>query len=86
MFGVTPAPIYDPQQGLPYLQESMVFFRAGDIVQFKAIDRSARRRRRAAVEAGHFDLRIRPSGFDLDAFQTDPQACIHALKEALHDD
>jgi hypothetical protein len=24
--------------------------------------------------------------FDLDAFQTDPQACIHALKEALHDD
>ena len=86
MFGVTPAPIYDPQQGLPYLQESMVFFRAGDIVQFKAIDRSAYDAAIAAVDAGRFDLRIRPARFDLDAFQADPQACIHALKEALHDD
>ncbi|MGC8141227.1 carboxyltransferase domain-containing protein, partial [Salmonella enterica] len=55
MFGVTPAPIYDPQQGLPYLQESMVFFRAGDIVQFKAIDRSAYDAAIAAVDAGRFD-------------------------------
>ena len=86
MFGVTPTPIYDPQQGLPYLQESMVFFRAGDIVQFKAIDRSAYDAAIAAVDAGRFDLRIRPARFDLDAFQADPQACIHALKEALHDD
>ena len=40
MFGVTPAPIFDPRQGLPYLEESMVFFRAGDIVQFRPIERT----------------------------------------------
>ncbi len=86
MFGVTPAPIYDPQQALPYLQESMVFFRAGDIVQFKPITRTDYDAAIAAVEAGRFDLRIRPASFDLDAFQADPKACIQALKEALHDD
>lgn len=32
-----PAPIYDPAQQLAY-QEHMVFFRPGDIVQFKPID------------------------------------------------
>ncbi|NQE51009.1 5-oxoprolinase subunit B family protein [Herbaspirillum rubrisubalbicans] len=86
MFGVTPAPIYDPQQALPYLQESMVFFRAGDIVQFKPITRTDYDAAIAAVEAGRFDLRIRPASFDLDAFQANPKACIQALKEALHDD
>lgn len=86
MFGVTPAPIYDPQQGLPYLKDSMVFFRAGDIVQFKPIDRAAYDDAIAAVDSGRFDLRIRPAHFDLDAFQADPHACIRNLKEALHDD
>ena len=38
MFGITPAPIYDPAQGLPYLKDFMVFFRPGDIVKFKPID------------------------------------------------
>lgn len=31
MFGVTPTPIYDPQQSLSYFKDSMVFFRTGDI-------------------------------------------------------
>ena len=67
MFGVTPAPIFDPP-GLPYLEESMVFFRAGDIVQFRPIERTEYERMAAEVEAGTFDLRIRPVSFDLDAF------------------
>ncbi|PAV71823.1 hypothetical protein WR25_23688 [Diploscapter pachys] len=60
MFGVTPAPIYDPQQNLGYLKEHMVFFRPGDIVQFKSMDRDAYDHAVAEVEAGRFDLRIRP--------------------------
>src|SRR5246127_557547 len=68
MFGVTPAPIYDPQQQLAYLKEHMVFFRPGDIVQFKPMDRDAYDLAVAEVDAGRFDLRIRPVEFSLDAF------------------
>ncbi|MCO6058756.1 allophanate hydrolase subunit 1 [Pseudomonas sp. MOB-449] len=86
MFGVTPAPIYDPQQRLGYLADSMVFFRSGDIVQFKPIDRAAYDQAVAEVEAGTFQLRIRPVTFDLDAFIQDPQGCKQRLQEVLHDD
>lgn len=86
MFGVTPAPIYDPQQSLGYLKESMVFFRSGDIVQFKPIDRAAYDQALAEVEAGTFELRIRPVAFDLDAFIRDPQGCKQRLQEVLYVD
>ncbi|MCY1278330.1 Kinase A inhibitor [compost metagenome] len=86
MFGVTPAPIYDPQQSLGYLKDSMVFFRSGDIVQFKPIDRAAYDQAVAEVEAGTFQLRIRPVSFDLDAFIEDPQGCKQRLQEVLHVD
>ncbi|WP_375741121.1 allophanate hydrolase subunit 1 [Pseudomonas boanensis] len=86
MFGVTPAPIYDPQQRLGYLKESMVFFRSGDIVKFKPIDREAYDQAVAEVEAGTFQLRIRPVTFDLDAFIQDPQGCNQHLQEVLHVD
>ncbi len=86
MFGVTPAPIFDPRQGLPYLEESMVFFRAGDIVQFRPIERTEYERMAAEVEAGTFDLRIRPVSFDLDAFLADPRGCTQRLQEVLYVD
>ncbi len=86
MFGVTPAPIFDPRQGLPYLEESMVFFRAGDIVQFRPIERTEYERMAAEVEAGTFDLRIRPVSFDLDAFLADPRGCTQHLQEVLYVD
>ena len=38
----------------------------------------------AEVEAGSFDLRIRPVEFDLDAFLNDPQGCKQRLQEVLH--
>ena len=40
MFGITPMPIYDPQQKIRYLRDFMVFFRPGDIVKWKPIDRA----------------------------------------------
>ncbi|MNO01358.1 hypothetical protein D3C81_2214770 [compost metagenome] len=64
----------------------MVFFRAGDIVQFKPIDREEYDRAVAAVDAGTFELRIRPVDFDLDAFLNDPQGCKQRLQEVLHVD
>ena len=83
MFGVTPAPIYDPQQTLNYLKAHMVFFRPGDIVQFKPIDRRAYDQAVADVEEGRFDLRIRPVEFSLDAFLADPVGYPKSLQEVL---
>lgn len=83
MFGVTPAPIYDPQQKLAYLKEHMVFFRPGDIVQFKPLDRQAYDEAVAEVEAGRFDLLIRPVEFSLDAFLADPVGYPKSLQEVL---
>ncbi|ALZ84665.1 allophanate hydrolase [Pseudomonas oryzihabitans] len=81
MFGVTPAPIYDPAQRLDYLQEHMVFFRPGDIVRFRAIDRAEYDRMLAEVEEGSFTLNICPVDFSLDAFLDDPRGYPRTLME-----
>ncbi|MCL2893337.1 5-oxoprolinase subunit B family protein [Brenneria tiliae] len=86
LFGVTPAPIYDPQQKLDYLRESLVFFRAGDIVQFKPIDRQRYDEAIQAVEAGTFGLRIRPVTFEADKFAADPAGYKTYLQEVLYAD
>jgi urea carboxylase len=86
MFGVTPAPIFDPAQRLDYLRDFMVFFRPGDIVKFKPIDRAAYDAAVAAVEAGTFSLRVRDVSFSLEAFLRDPDAYNRSLVEVLHAD
>lgn len=73
MFGVTPAPIFDPQQQLPYLKDMMVFFKPGDIVKFKAIDRQQYDEAIKQVEQGTFNLQIKPVVFDLHAFLKSPE-------------
>jgi len=84
MFGITPAPIYDPAQKLPYLKDFMVFFRPGDIVKWKPISREEYDRDVKAVEAGTFDLTVRPVAFSLKAFLADPGAYSARLVEVLH--
>src|SRR5712675_377772 len=74
MFGVTPAPIFDPEQRLAYLRDFMVFFRPGDIVKFKPIDRETYDRNIAEVEAGTFALRVKPVQIILREFKRDPDA------------
>jgi urea carboxylase len=84
MFGITPAPIFDPEQKLPYLKDMMVFFRPGDIVKWKPITREEYDRDLAAVEAGSFDLRIRPVSFSLQQFLADPAAYNATLLDQLY--
>ncbi|HXX04749.1 MAG TPA: allophanate hydrolase subunit 1 [Xanthobacteraceae bacterium] len=84
MFGITPAPIYDPAQKLPYLKDFMVFFRPGDIVKWKPISREEYDRDVKAVEAGTFNLSVRPVAFSLKAFLADPGAYSRRLVEVLH--
>ena len=84
MFGITPVPIYDPAQKVPYLRDFMVFFRPGDIVKWKPISREEYDRDVKAVEAGTFDLTTRPVTFSLKSFVKDPGAYSRKLVEALH--
>jgi urea carboxylase len=85
LFGITPAPIYDPAQQLPYLRDFMAFFRPGDIVKWKPISREEYDRDIKAVEAGSFDLTIRPVNFSLKEFHADPGSYSRHLVEVLHD-
>ena len=84
MFGITPMPIYDPQQQISYLRDFMIFFNPGDIVKFKAIDRAEYDHDLAEVAAGRFQPRIRPVTFSLDEFHKDATACNKSLLEALN--
>lgn len=84
MFGITPAPIFDPGQKLPYLKDSMCLFKPGDIVKFKPIDQEEYTRMVAEVERGTFDLRIRPTRFSLKRFLVNPSAYNQGLEEVLY--
>jgi urea carboxylase len=84
MFGVTPAPIYEPAQRLSYLKDLMVFFQPGDIVKWKPIDRAEYDRNVAEVEAGTFKLHIEPVSFSLTDFLADPDGYNKKLLKVLN--
>jgi urea carboxylase len=83
MFGITPMPIFDPEQKTSYLRDFMVFFRPGDIVKFKPIDRAAYDNALADVAAGTFAPTIRDVTFDLREFQKDIDGANAKLEGAL---
>jgi allophanate hydrolase subunit 1 len=84
MFGITPMPIYDPQQKISYLREFMVLFNPGDIVKWKPIGREEHDHIAAEIEAGRWAPRIAKVDFDLDAFNADVDGANARLTEALH--
>ncbi|MYW92638.1 carboxyltransferase domain-containing protein [Amycolatopsis rubida] len=86
MFGITPAPIYDPAQELPDFGDFLVFFRPGDIVRFKPIDRDAYDDHVKEVEAGTFRIRSRPVEFGLREYLDDPDGFTAGLMEVLRAD
>jgi len=86
MFGVTPMPIYDPEQKIGYLKDFMVFFKPGDIVKWKPIDREEYDRCIAAVEANIYEPRIREVIFSLDDFNKDIDGTNAKLEEMLNAD
>ncbi|MFC6066645.1 5-oxoprolinase subunit B family protein [Streptomyces ochraceiscleroticus] len=86
MFGVTPAPIYDPGQELPDFEDSLVFFRPGDIVKFTPIDRDQYDEHVKQVEAGTYRIRSRPFDFRLEPFLDDPDGFNSRMLEVLRAD
>ncbi|MDA3624657.1 carboxyltransferase domain-containing protein [Saccharopolyspora sp. WRP15-2] len=86
MFGITPAPIYDPDQSMPDFDDFMVYFRPGDIVKFTPIDRDRYDDTVAEVEAGDFRLRSRRVDFSPQAYLDDPDGFNARLLEVLRAD
>jgi urea carboxylase len=84
MFGITPMPIFDPEQQIGYLRDFMVFFRPGDIVKFKPIDRAAYDGALDDVAAGRFAPLMRDVTFDFNQFQQDMNGYNAKLEGALH--
>ena len=84
MFGITPMPIFDPQQEVSYLKDFMVFFKPGDIVKWKPISREEYDSAVEDVQAGRFEPRIRDVVFDLEAFNADIDGTNAKLMEALY--
>ncbi|MCY4139897.1 MAG: carboxyltransferase domain-containing protein [Rhodobacteraceae bacterium] len=86
MFGITPMTIYDPKQEVPYLKDFMVFFRPGDIVKWKPIERKEYDQILGDVQAGRFEPRVRDVVFSLEGFNADPDGTNARLMEELHAD
>lgn len=84
MFGITPMPIFDSEQKTSYLRDFMVFFRPGDIVKFKSIDRDEYDRAVEQVAAGSFTPLVRDVTFDLREFQKDIDGYNAKLEGALY--
>ncbi len=72
MFGVTPIPIFDPLSSHSHIDESMVFFRPGDIVKFSPINAQEHEEIVARVLAKEFVLTVKPVEFDLREFEKNP--------------
>ncbi len=68
MFGITPMPIYDPEQSTSYLQDFMVFFNPGDIVKFRSINREQYDDYLIQVEQGRYEPIVRSFNFSLNAY------------------
>ena len=84
MFGITPMPIYDPNQKTPYLRDFMCLFKPGDIVKWKPIERGEYDLIVAEVDAGRWSPRTAAVTFSLEAFQKDIDGTNAKVMEALN--
>lgn len=83
MFGMLPAPIYDPGQRLPDFADFSVLFTPGDLVKYRPIDETEYHEIRGQVDAGTFRYRQAPVTFDVQSALADPDAYNATLLEAL---
>ena len=86
LFAICPVPIFDPKEELPDFQDSFVFFRAGDILKFRSIDREEYDAIRAEVEAKTYRYRMVDIDFEPLAFFDDPDGYNAELSRKLYSD
>ncbi len=83
MFGITPMPVYDPEQKISYLKDFMVLCKPGDIVKWKPIDRVEYDSIKDQVEKGKYTPKMASVKFDLDEFNKDIEGTNIRLMEVL---
>ena len=83
MFGILPAPVYDPAQRLPDFADFSVLFKPGDLVKYRPIDETEYERIRGEVAAGTYRYRQAPVVFDVREALADPNSYNTSLLEAL---
>lgn len=84
MIGITPAPVWDPEQKLSYFKDSMVFLNPGDIIKFTPCTQEEYDAHVKKVEAGTFDLKIRKTHFSLKEWRKDYKSYNQKILEVLH--
>ncbi|MAK97479.1 MAG: allophanate hydrolase [Euryarchaeota archaeon] len=84
MFGITPVTIFDSSQHTSYLSDFMVFFKPGDIVKWKPINRKEYDQIVLDVESGKYQPKIENVVFDLAAFNKDIDGTNSKLLETLN--
>jgi len=84
MFGITPMPIYDPNQQIKHLRDFMCLFNPGDIVKWRPIDRAEYDAIVADVEMGKFSPKMASVDFSLDAYHADIDGTNAKLTGALN--
>lgn len=84
MYGVTPAPIYDPTRKIRYLIDEMCLFKPGDIVKFKSITRDEYDGTLEEIEANRWQPTTRDCTFKLTDFNKDMLGTNVQLMELLN--
>lgn len=84
MYGVTPAPIYDPDRQVRYLSDEMCLFKPGDIVKFKAIGRDDYDATLEAIARNDWQPVVRECTFSLTEFNRDIPGTNARLMELLN--
>lgn len=85
MFGITPMPIYDPTQQINYLRDFMIYFKPGDLVKFRPINRDTYDAALEAVDANEYEPKVRSVKFSLAEFNNGADAYNAKLEGALND-
>jgi urea carboxylase len=83
MYGVTPAPIYDPERKVRYLTDEMCLFKPGDIVRFKAISRDQYDATLEEIATNTWQPTVRDAKFSLADFNKDIAGTNAKLMELL---
>lgn len=84
LYGMSATPVLNVRQDHPDFDHSIVFPRAGDILRYRAVDRTEFDETRTQVESGAFRYRQHDVEFSPAAFLTDPQGVNDRLLEVLY--
>lgn len=84
MFGITPVPIYDPQQKISYLREFMVLFRPGDIVKWRAVGREEYDEIERKIGENRYQPLMRPVTFSMRDFNLNHVAYTKKIEGELY--